>query len=157
VSTDDLVSWLRQQLDDEERVARATDVADFPWVAETTGPYGPQVRTVEDGDDAQWSRAVNVQMWTCDDEQDGCPDVARQWIAEATHIALHDPAAVLRKVEAHRRILDLHVTRDGTGGTWDTDPAALCNEDSDVQPCSTLRLLASVYSDRPGYRQEWAP
>lgn len=24
-------------------------------------------------------------------------------------------------------------------------------------PCSTLRLLALPYSDRPGYREEWRP
>jgi hypothetical protein len=62
---------------------------------------------------------------------------------------------VLADIAAKRAILGLHCTRSGTGGTWDTDPVAICNDCSDVQPCMTLRLIASAYSGRPGYRDEW--
>jgi hypothetical protein len=34
---------------------------------------------------------VNVQVWRCDDEEDGCPEMARGWIAEARYIAAMDP------------------------------------------------------------------
>lgn len=46
---------------------------------------------------------------------------------------------VLRQVEAHRRILDTLVHEGGEKLFEDI-----------------FRLLASIYFDRPGYREEWA-
>lgn len=57
--------------------------------------------------------------------------------AEAAHIARHDPATVLRNVAVKRRLLEI----------W--EPNAHC------QPM--IRIAASVWSDHPDYRQEWAP
>lgn len=53
--------------------------------------------------------------------------------------------AVLRSCAAARKIISLHCVRSGTGGDWDTDPPAICNEDSDLWPCDTLRALAEGY------------
>lgn len=61
---------------------------------------------------------------------------------DAEHIARWDPTRVLAEVDATRRILDewageeyLHRAALGTA----------------------IRILAVVYGDRPGYREEWRP
>jgi hypothetical protein len=54
-----------------------------------------------------------------------------QSMADAGHIARHDPTHVRHDVEAKRKIIE----RYGDG--------------------ELVRLLAAGYSDRPGYRAEW--
>jgi len=78
------------------------------------------------------------------------------------HARTHDPARVLREVAAKRAILELHHIR--RIGTWPVcthcrpvDPEYTDDLTSEPWPCRTLRALAAVYSDHPGYRQEWAP
>lgn len=63
------------------------------------------------------------------------------------------PPGVLRDIETKRRIVDAHERRPMPKG--DTADCAQCW--GAVWPCPTLRLLASVYDDREGYRSEWAP
>jgi hypothetical protein len=58
--------------------------------------------------------------------------------AVACHIALWDPARALAECEAKRRIVE-HCDHDMPPGL----------------AASVLRLLASVYTDRPGFREEW--
>jgi len=79
--------------------------------------------------------------------------------AEGIHLT---PARVLREVAAKRAILELHHIR--RIGTWPVcthcrpvDPEYTDDLTSEPWPCRTLRALAAVYSDHPGYRQEWAP
>lgn len=175
--TEDIVSFLRARLDEDEAPTREA-WTDRRWVAITDGSSGPEVRVGAGGDiddhSPEWSRAVNYQMWHCDDEQDGCPEVARGWIAEAEHIAHWDPARVLREVEAKRLIIALHVGDHDcvimVRGTYPSDwPAGGAFgapgqpwshpsvEHHEGGPCETLRLLALPYADHPSYRQEWAP
>jgi hypothetical protein len=148
-----------------ERLARRADTLQR-WQAVTNAPYGPQVR-VGDGPDIgdsspEWRRDVNVQVWQCDDEQDGCPDMARGWIAEAEHIAAHDPDRVLRRVEADRQIVALHHPLEYRG-LGDPPGCAVCSwrDDQDELhgdwPCPTLRLLGAVDDDHPDYQLEWRP
>lgn len=59
----------------------------------------------------------------------------------STHVARHDPARVLREVEAKRRMLD-----DVWGGP-----------DHEEMWDHHVRLLALPYAQHPGYRPEWAP
>jgi len=191
MTSDDLATWLRQQLDRREAIARAasepyvhrddqsvgappegchwqwvvgenwTPTVVDPAVDETVGgpdEYGCDVNltTVE-----TWESSVLLESG----ERIGhrqMPSVAANSIVEmrstwALHIATNDPDAVLADIAAKRAILDLHFTRDGTGGTWDTDPKALCNECEDLQPCRTVKLLTSAYALRDGYREEWRP
>lgn len=82
--SDELVTWLRAQLEDDERVAR-TGQADgiSQWIA------------LEDG------VVINADSWrianaTAEDD--------KREVAE--HIARWDPARVLAEVDAKRRILD---------------------------------------------------
>jgi hypothetical protein len=59
------------------------------------------------------------------------------------------PARVLREVEALRVIINEH-----TPGTdvCDAHDAAL-----ETVPCPTLLTVAAIYSDRPGYQEDWRP
>jgi hypothetical protein len=68
-------------------------------------------------------------------------------VATARHIAEHDPARVLREVEAKRQIVDLCADM-----LWHDDRGP------DYVSNGTLWLLALPYADRPGYRgEEWKP
>jgi hypothetical protein len=80
---------------------------------------------------------------------DGVPVTRHTWPQEAAHITRHDPTRVLAECEAKRRIAELHFPRSSNPN--------ICNEDEDVLPCQTQRLLALPYVDHPDYRKEWKP
>ena len=100
---------------------------------------------------------------------------------QAAHIARHDPARVLREVDAKRKILAEHPV-DADLLAWSLGAAEVvagrasplsrcmrctvplpdaCEDEDQYErvewPCPTVRALAAVYSDHPDYRQEWAP
>jgi hypothetical protein len=60
-----------------------------------------------------------------------------------------DARRVLAECDAKRRIAELHFPRSSNPN--------ICNEDEDVLPCETQRLLALPYADHPDYRREWRP
>lgn len=153
--SDDLVTWLRAQLDEDERVAReAHDENPGPWRLEDDEPY-PDVR------DASGGTVVTVES--------GFNPPGR---ASEVHIARNHPTRVLAEVESKRRILDLHRlsterivqsafdpdTGDRRPVEWNVE-CAICGwaGDDPASGCDTLRLLALPYADRDGYRQEWRP
>jgi hypothetical protein len=117
-AANDLVQWLRAQLDADEEQARAA--------AEELG-----------GD------------WYYDDgfvlarREDDMVATGSQDFLEAERgrfIAAHDPARVLREIDAKRRILD-----------------TLHEEGGDRMFADIFRLLALPFADRPGYLEEWRP
>lgn len=139
---DDLITFLRACLDDDERVAREAlhDDAVRPgqWTTEHHG-MGREPNTchiAEDRSGHYWSVAHDV------------------FIPNAAHIARWDPARVLADIDAKRRIIDEH-SLESNGACrvctlgWSARPAAY--------PCPTVRLLALPYADREGYREEWRP
>ena len=71
-------------------------------------------------------------------------------------IALHDPARMLREVEAGRALLAEHEGECCVKGMC-------CGEVTDYfaagagDPCPTLRILAAIWRGHPDYRQEWKP
>lgn len=67
---------------------------------------------------------------------------------DAEHISHHDPARVLARCEADRRIVELH------GGDYDGECQSPAHLDG---PCRTLRALALPYADHPDYDEEWKP
>lgn len=69
------------------------------------------------------------------------------------HIARHDPARVLREVEAKRAMLALHNAFSNPASLVER---ALWPSIREALLC-ILRDAAAVYSDHPDYRQEWAP
>lgn len=150
----DLVEFIRAQLDEDERVARAAGWHRYIW--ELGIVYGTVIAT--------GNRKTVAH---------GCQEY------DADHIARHDPARALREVDAKRRILELHAPEKRRGlwqkatQTYDVDvvcPTCVwTGDDEDAggnrrryrehaeAPCETLCLLALPYAARPGYREEWAP
>ena len=82
--------------------------------------------------------------------------------AEAEYFATISPARVLREVEAKRRILSEHTMEPGLfppscSRCYETNTAAYPEEwEPLLWPCPTVRDLAAVYSDHPGYDPDWA-
>lgn len=101
---DDLYVRLQKALDEAEERAKSFSTRSWRSVS---GEYGPGLKTGHD-DEETWSRECNPQVWRCDDEADGCPDIARQWLAEAEHIARWDPSTVLRLIERDRNLLEAY-------------------------------------------------
>ncbi|MET7924705.1 DUF6221 family protein [Streptomyces sp. NPDC005349] len=118
---DGLVQWFGEQLDEDERIARAAHEPNWSTDGRRGVYYG-----VEDS-------------WMTD----------ALTTADADHIAAHDPARVLREIDAKREIIrqaDLYLCDSDPGCGYRTKHGH-----------SVLRLLALPYADRPGYREEWRP
>jgi hypothetical protein len=129
---DDLVQWLRAQLDEDERGARAATLG--PWVQSGIGDYG---WTVDFG-------RPGAGVETADTEQG---------LADADFIAAHNPARVLREIDAKRRIVDLMAGMlAAVKGDSEVDHYGGLGAAED-----TLELLALPYAAHPDYREEWRP
>lgn len=151
---DELVTWLRGVLDEDERSARAAT-----WTDDQVGNTWRAVKST-----AEYERLI-----VADGFEDGVAIVRPEGLdpeATAEHIALHDPAAVLADIEAKRAILDLHsAVLDGKDRPvcdycdqlCHSRSGLMCDDPDAPYPCYTVKLLASAYRDRPGYRAEWAP
>ncbi|MEV0726000.1 DUF6221 family protein [Micromonospora purpureochromogenes] len=131
---DDLVTWLRALLDEDERDARAVE-GDGVWDVPSTGV---------------------VQLGGVGD-LDGLVMAPRN---VAHHMATHDPARVLADVDAKRHILDAHPL-EGPSKYVPFQYCGTCQDGDGIvtapAPCPTQRALALPYADRPGYRDEWKP
>jgi hypothetical protein len=184
---DDLVEWLSAQLDEDERIARAAAhlsggvSAGVPAVGERWRVSGSHT----DGGGTYWSVTT------------ASPDLDRVPVVEmvgsgmsgggahteevAVHIVEHDPARVLREIDAKRHIVDAYLPPGG-----DPHPGLPCTDDIEGDPDGifyaeqhpaekgacvrhleaskrllhhdyVLRLLALPYADRPGYLESWRP
>ncbi|MGW0914664.1 DUF6221 family protein [Streptomyces sp. NPDC002784] len=131
---EDLKVWLRTQLDEDERIARGVEDRSAPWDGQWMADGNSAVRTVNG----------HVLFY-----RHG-PDPLKPGLTD--HVAEHDPARVLRELDAKRRFLDSLLP--------DLEQADRCIEgewgSSDDLTERTLRLLALPYAHRPGYRSEWA-
>ncbi|MEU1240060.1 DUF6221 family protein [Micromonospora parva] len=127
---DDLVTWLRAQLDEEERVALAVPEAARRW-------------TLDGGTIHHGHPTDEVVDWVY---------LEGGW----EHIARQDPARVLAEVDAKRRILDLfEYEQADVSLPWGPPTTVPGTRPATASP--VLRLLALPYADRPGYRDEWRP
>jgi hypothetical protein len=181
---DELVRWLGEQLDEEERIAREASggtVVGEPgsWQPAPGGDEWEAFRT--DCDEDELLVALRPDLPRPPDVMGGLwgaivdfkpefedPRVSSP-LPQFVHAARHDPARVLREIDAKRKLLVLHrsVTRtDFTSPTGEpAGPLEVCHEcdanttdpDWPDSPCRTLRYLARPYADRPGYREEWRP
>ncbi|MFG2780798.1 DUF6221 family protein [Streptomyces prunicolor] len=125
---DDLVRWLGVQLDEDERIARATRITSI-----TARVYFNDTKALSwDGDHESLST-------------DG------MFAPLADHIAEHDPARVLREIDAKRQLLAAY-SRGAPNDVIDVKYARgytnALNE--------AVRLLALPYADRPGYAEALA-
>lgn len=77
--------------------------------------------------------------------------------SKATFIRRHDPARVLREVEAKRRLLELAWDADQTDRLLDEEIAREAKPGEVTTGGLILRAMAAIYSDHPDYRPEWKP
>jgi hypothetical protein len=150
---DELVRWLGEQLDEDERIARAATPGPWVWTPETDvwDQNGPTL--IREGTDEPGAELVEVAAgWG--------HDAWGMYISEAdqTHIARHDPARVLREIEAKRAIVARYEFACREAGRL-----ALTEEEREVwvQVAGALQscvlCLAVIYAGRPGYDEAWRP
>ena len=116
MTPEQLVSAVRARLDETERVALAVSI----------GPHKPE----------RWTAARykdDLRGWRIDGQFSCVVDSA--FGPDAEHIALHDPAAVLRRVAADRRVLERHqpcVNYDGECHACGHNPPWPCPDFADL-------------------------
>lgn len=140
----DLVTWLRAQLDADERVARTATQARW-WHNPRKQWLGPDA--FEAYDQTKGEEFVGYG----ESPLSGCvaatgPADHPQSMADAEHIARWDPARVLAEVETKRALLE-ETIRPYLGAETTAARVAVV----------ALRLLAQPYAGRPGWREEWRP
>lgn len=128
---DDLARWLGQQLDEDERIARGADPG--PWKSESLGRH----------DQAAIKLAAPTSLIQFDGSRAA---------ANGMHVSRHDPARVLREIDAKRQLLNLYAEVAAN----DVDDVEYANGWANALGVA-VRLLAAPYSDRPGFREEWSP
>ncbi|MFE6428145.1 DUF6221 family protein [Streptomyces rochei] len=159
---DELVQWLRAQLDEDKRIVEvALRYVDADWRRDDEENVALASSLTLAG---KQEVAITADRW-------------RRSMIEGPgvvmHVAEHDPARVLREVDAKGRILDLFATavddrvalRTRMREVIDTDPdefGRLHREESKLIEAAeylapVVRLLALPYADRPGYRDDWRP
>lgn len=135
---DDLVRWLTACLDEDERIARAA-------CGRLNG---------------QWSHDSSIPNGYVYDERGEAVvyDESAPLPEEAEHIAAHDPARVLREIDADRRLLAEY---ERAANAYPADSRAYDYESETGRERTTVlewvvRLRAARFSERAGYREEWA-
>jgi len=143
----DLVAFLRARLDEIEAAAKAATSA--PWSCQVFHggtDHAEWVVTGSTGSQAVITGQVGVG-WMAGMPHDG------------EHIALHDPARVLREVRAKRRILFL---LEAAQKKADAMPGDGSLEHAVTKTTVTFLLtvaqtMATAYDDHPGYDRAWDP
>ncbi|MDN3056896.1 DUF6221 family protein [Streptomyces sp. SRF1] len=136
---DELVRWLGEQLDVDEQVA---------------------LDTFDIGARAGIRRGAPVPRWVYEADgairaEAGTAHVRFTWPDSAAHIVQHDPARVLREINAKRQILaEYEQAARYSGTTWGQSNVHQARARALGK---VVRLHALVYADRPGYREEWRP
>lgn len=132
MTEDPLIAFLNARLDEDEALAKSVEDNSDPWLGQWEADGNLALRTYNG-----WVLAVAGSS-----VHEFRPGVL-------AHIALHDPARVLREVEAGRAILANHDdTHDcGDRRSWEFPYVG----------CRDVLALAAIYSDHPDYRPEWKP
>ncbi|MFG3090659.1 DUF6221 family protein [Streptomyces antibioticus] len=136
----DLVVWLGVQLDKDERIARAA----------------------ADESEERWSPGDRILSDSVNGAECGTPVVIGSyeyldWTIRE-HIAEWDPARVLQEIDAKRQRIALH-SGPHECASYDFVSREInpCQWVAADEACTTLRLEALPYADRPGFREEWRP
>lgn len=155
---DVMVAWLRAQWDADEQAALNWPADERDWQT-----VGQRRLTYNNGSHEDVS-AIDVS---------GAPVlwweriyVKRDIDGLAEHIARHDPADTLARIDGERAVLAEHVPTEWptaapalcpTCADWRTDVAPEDAAASVKAPCPTLRALAYGYRHRAGWQEGWAP
>jgi hypothetical protein len=135
----DLTDWLLAQIAADEAVARAAAEESAPEWEHAYHLGSGQIQTANKVGQPGYQYHQSVTH-----DYEGLSDSVDP--AAGVHIATHDPARILAECAAKRAIVGL-------------DICTACQVE--MQPChhrdDTLRALASVYADREGYDEGWAP
>lgn len=182
---DELVAWLRAQLDEDEQVAQeASRRRDDGWTP--TGEHWHWVEPERDQPltlDPVVDEHVNVDgradLRSVEEYPTNMPYTLPHFVVphteelrtvDAMHIARWDPARVLAEVEAKRRTLDAWRAANADPhpgipcenwpgqGAENRDPYDSCTHHLAAPPRTpdhVVRLLAQPYAGRPGWREEW--
>ncbi|GHA61028.1 hypothetical protein GCM10010330_11080 [Streptomyces tendae] len=146
---DELVQWLREQLDDDEQTAQAASAG--PWSTRWNGQDHELVAPARAYPIAEWTYAIATQ------EPEASAHRAECDTANADHIVRHDPARVLREIDAKRKTIALcEPPLVDVTGPGDTEKSFVPGEGT-PWGLDVLKLLALPYADRPGYREAWRP
>jgi hypothetical protein len=161
VTVTDLVAFLLARLDEDERWARQATPGPWAWSENHDG--AGEVNAAERRPDLQGDGWERSQARSIANES-ATGDVR---LADAVHIARHDPARLLADIAAKRQIVDEHA--NGWEG-WEDPPTqddieqAYCvrcqdrrSHDAMRWPCPTLKLLALPFADHPDYDEKWRP
>ncbi|MFF3304423.1 DUF6221 family protein [Streptomyces sp. NPDC002908] len=136
-----LVAFLQARLDEQEAAAVAAGGTSESWQAWGTGIYS----VASSDDDAPPLVTTGPEVGGSDEDA-----------ARAAHIALHDPAQVLREVEATRGLLEQYTAPE----TGERPSDALNRYVASTQRMAVemaVRHLAQVHADHPDYQPEWRP
>lgn len=128
--TDDLVAWLTAQLDADE--AAALLCPPWPW------RLNAEHDTVLADDDIEVAEVFALSN--------------NQLRNTAAHIALHNPARVLRGIAAKRALITEWQDRSKNLGAYPTMDVGIADGLE-----LAIRHLAAVYAGRDGWKEEWAP
>lgn len=129
----DLVEWLLAQLDEDGRIARAATPG--PWTQSGIGEYGWGVSFSRPG--------AGVEA-----------EDSEQGRADAEHIAAHDPARVLREIEAKRGVVARYEFARHEAAALDIgeeERKTRIASAAAFQSC--VLLIAGTFEDRPGYAE----
>jgi hypothetical protein len=133
----DLITFLRAQLDEDERVARAASMA--PWLRDEANA------SIRHSGPSASKSSESFGMYVI--ASVGAHDIGRPSHEDAEHITRWDPARVLAEIDAKRRMVD-----ECVGSNTDANSPDAC-----VLADAILRLLALAYADRHGYDEAWRP
>jgi hypothetical protein len=154
---EEMIHFVREQLDEDERKARAATPGAWRVTTRSSQPYAEdgEIHTV-----AVHARYVNdktPEPYRVVTHGDFHEAVDR---ADAEHIARHDPARVLRDVRAYRKIIAEYEAEIARGPArpkgLETQSEARHGGILDAYRAALL-ILAAIFADRPGYREEWRP
>jgi len=141
----DLHGWITQQINERERLAELI----------SPGGYAPDEWRIEPSRSGRWAQIVAYSRTNIEPPEAAVRDseqpVALVQTGRNEHrlITAHDPAAVLRRCAADRKILAVHAP---AGTKWDPYACNGCGVDSEyghevghTNDCETLQALAEGY------------
>jgi hypothetical protein len=142
--TDDIAAFIKARIADDEAAALATlDVNVRAAMKRGTPPprWVQEGATIRDDGTAR-TPAVRV---------------GHTWAHEAAHIALHDPARVLREVAAWRAVVEDHAATVAEATPLRRQSMSDLEFLRVLDAERTLGHLAAIWDGHPDYRAEWRP